>query len=99
MILAPRAPPLIFTSLRLWTKGAVHVDPYTYARCGGIFNNLFTANLLQNLPVIFLSWLMFDRIRVCGLVFGPLCMWNVKLIRKVNKVKQLRLQINDVTHN
>jgi len=71
----------------------------TYARCGGIFNNLFTANLLQNLPVIFLSWLMFDRIRVCGLVFGPPCMWNVKLIRKVNKVKQLRLQMNDVTHN
>ena len=25
----------------------------TYARCGGIFNSHFTANLLQNLPVIF----------------------------------------------
>jgi len=35
----------------------------TYARCGGIFNNLITANLLQNLPVILLSWLTFDRIR------------------------------------
>jgi len=39
----------------------------TYARCGGIFNVLLTANLPRNLPVTIFYWLRFDRIMVMSL--------------------------------
>jgi len=40
----------------------------TYARCGGIFNNDFTANLLRNLLVIKVeNRLIFDRIMAVSL--------------------------------
>ena len=35
----------------------------TYARCGGIYNNHFIANFVENLPVeFFLNRLMFDEV-------------------------------------
>ena len=47
----------------------------TYARCGGIYDIHFTANLPRNLPAKnFLNRLRFDRIIVMSLwsrVFGP----------------------------
>jgi len=39
----------------------------TYARCGGTFNILLTANLPGNHPVNFLNRLRFDRIMVMSL--------------------------------
>ena len=39
----------------------------TYARCDGILKIRLTANLLRNLPVIFLNRLRFDRIMVMSL--------------------------------
>jgi len=41
----------------------------TYTKCGGLFNNHFTANLIENFPVKrFENRLMFDRIMAISLV-------------------------------
>jgi len=51
----------------------------TYAKSGGIFNNLFSADLPENLPVKkMVNRLGFDRVTDISLwphFFGPFCMY------------------------
>jgi len=54
----------------------------TYARCGGIFKNHFTANLLQNLPMEKIeNQLRFDRLMAMSLL--PSIFYETQCINKI----------------